>query len=121
MANEKTLTLKYTATKGGASITTGTLTDEWTMTGADMATGTQAVGTSVEVATIPADISYPADVLVKNLDATNFVNVYVDSGGSYQCSKLLPGTACMLTGIAAIPYLKADTASCQVQWWAFEA
>jgi hypothetical protein len=121
MADEKTITLKYTATKGGASITTGTLTDTWNMGGADMATGTQAVGTSVEVATIPADISYPADVIVKNLDSTNFVNVYTDSGGTSQCSKLLPGTLCYLAGISAIPYLKADTASCQVQWFAFEA
>lgn len=120
MASEKNASLLLTATKGNATVQAGPLAVTYDMTGADMATGTQAVGTSAEALATPGDLSYPADVVIKNNDTTNFVTVYQDSGGTYQVSKLLPGKFCLLTAVAAVPYVKADTAACQIQWWAWE-
>ncbi len=121
MASEVSVnSCQFSVSKGGASIGTGALSKILDMTGTDMATSTQAVGTSAEVLNTPADVSFPAHIVIKNNDATNFVTVYQDSGGLYAMSKIVPGDWAKFAALGAVPYVKADTAACQIQWWASE-
>ena len=89
------------------------------MAGTDVVAISQAVGTAAEVVATGTDVGYPADVTIKNLDATNFVTVYMDNGTNKICV-LQPGRTCHLPAIPAIPYVKADTAACQCMVWANE-
>lgn len=76
----------------------------------------QAVGTSEE-ALILGDVSSLGFVAIKNLDATNFVNVKVEAGGTV-IAKLRPGGPPLFlpvgSGITA-PFVQADTSACQIE------
>jgi hypothetical protein len=120
MANEITISASLVASKGGASISSGTLSKQIDMTGIDMETATQAVGTSNEQLAIHADIATPLDILIKNLDATNYVEIFRDNADAQLIAKLTPGAFCFCPGINVKPYAKANTASCQLQFWACE-
>lgn len=126
MADEISLSCSLTAAKIGATVDSGQLSVTATMAGADMATSTQQIGTSAEVLAVPADVGFPAHLCIVNLDQTNYVTIYQDSGALYQIAKLMPGSggepgqSCLLPGIAAAPYAKANSAACQVQFTAVE-
>lgn len=122
MANEITRVVSIIVSKGGASISSGTISQTIDMTGVDMATITQAVGTTNEALGVPADVSGDVDVVVKNLDSANYVEIFKDSGNAHLLSKLFAGQACSLTNVpAASLYARANTAACQIQFWINEA
>lgn len=124
MANETTYSISFAASKGGASISTGTLSDTIDMSGTDMETGTQSVGTSNEALAYNAtDITGDVHLVVKNLDSTNYVEIFKDSGNSHLLSKLNAGEACSLRRIpsASSLYARANTAAVLIQYWICEA
>jgi hypothetical protein len=122
MANEITRVVSITVSKGGASISSGTISQTIDMTGVDMATITQAIGTSNEALGVPTDVSGDVDLVVKNLDSANYVEIFKDSGNTHLLSKLFAGQACSLTNVpAASLYARANTAACQIQFWINEA
>ena len=124
MANEITTSFSFAASKGGASIATGTLSKTSDMSGTDMGTVTQSIGTSNEALDIPADVSGDVKICIKNLDATNFVGIYRDSGAtpSQLLSKLYPGESCFLSRVShSALYGMSDTAAVQIQLWVTEA
>lgn len=122
MADEIRTSISFQVSKGGAAIATGTLSDTIDMTGTDMGTVTQAIGTSNEALDIPVDVTGDVHLCVKNLDATNYVEIFKDSGNSHLLSKLQPGEACLLMGVPSSTslYGRANTAAVQVQLWVTE-
>lgn len=125
MANEITHTVTHTTTKSGVT-TTISSTKSITLTGAGNYSNVQAIGTSVEKASFPADLVTEGVgfMTFKNLDATNFVEIYKaddDSGTTKQkLGKMLAGESATFRTDAAAGtdpriWLKADTASCNVQ------
>lgn len=122
MADEIRTSISFSAAKGGASIATGTLADTADMSGVDMGTVTQSIGTTNEALDVPADVSGDVWLVVKNLDATNYVEIFKDSGSSHLLSKLNPGEACQLTRVPANALFgRANTAAVQIQMWISEA
>lgn len=77
----------------------------------------QTIGFSAEEALIIGEITSPVLLAVVNLDATNFVNLKVATGGAIM-AKLWPGVANVITlgSGAQAPYLIADTAACKIDY-----
>jgi len=121
MANEITYAVSIQVSKGGASISSGTMSDTIDMAGVDMGTVTQAIGTTNETLDVPADVSGDVHLVVKNLDSANYVEIFKDSGNSHLLSKLNAGESCSLRNVpAASLYGRANAAACQIQFWICE-
>ena len=120
MADEISATLALVAAKGGASIEAESMTITMDMTGADMASWTQSVGTSNEALDVPADLAAPCHMLIKNLDATNYVEIFSDNANAELASKLRPGEACFICNWDVTGYARANTAATLIQVWACE-
>lgn len=120
MANEITYSVKLSASKAGAVIDSGTQSDTVTMSGGDVLAATQNIGTSNEQIDM-ASITGDCRIIIKNIDETNFVEVFKDSGNTHLLSKLAAGEACLLTQVpSGTVYARADTAACNVMIWACE-
>jgi hypothetical protein len=115
------VSISHAVSKGGASIATGTLAGSFAMTGDFMGGGVmQSIGTANEVMDIPADVTGNVDITIKNLDSTNFVNIYRDSGASptQLISSIKAGRTVHLEGVDSTAlYAKADTAAVKIQFW----
>lgn len=118
MADEVSVTISHAAAKGGAAIGSGSLSYQSDMTGADMGSNTMAATTAWVALNTPTAITYPATLSLINLDPTNYVEIAVDSAGTYKFSRLMPGECGHFPGLAAKPYVKSNVAACQIQWWA---
>ena len=119
MSAEINASVSLSVSKGGASIATGTLSKTIDMTGSDMATFTQVIGTSNEAVAFPSDISGDVFLVCKNLDSTNYVELFSDSGNANLLSKMNPGEPCLLARVPSTGKLfsRANTASLTVQFW----
>ena len=119
MANEINVACSLSGSKGGATVTaSGTKTAD--MAGDQMITNVQIVGTSAE-ALVLGDVSTIGYVMLKNLDATNFIEVALDSGVSTQkFAKLLAGDIMLFKASTATMYVKADSGACNLQVTAVE-
>lgn len=75
----------------------------------------QAVGFAAEEALVLGDVTAPGWVMLKNLDATNYITVKTGTGGTV-FAKLLAGEFCLLRlgSGAQVPYVQSDTAACQL-------
>lgn len=122
MPSEITYEMSFAASKGGAAIDSGTISDTIDMSGSNMATFTQAVGTSNEAIGFPSDVSGSLHVVVSNLDQTNYVELFYDNANTYLMSRLNGGESCSLRRVASTAlFARANTAACQVQVWACQA
>ena len=119
MANEISYTLNLVARKGGAVVNPGGITETLTMAGDDMIQTTQLIGTSAELLSFGEISGAPSVVLIKNLDATNFVLVGFTNPPTE--IKILAGGGLLMTPATATIYAKADTAACRVLLCATEA
>lgn len=120
MADEVNVSIAHSAAKGGGSIGSGSLSYQSDMAGTDMGSNTMPVTTSWTVINIPAAISFPATLTVTNLDATHYVELSVDNAGANTFARIQPGESGHFPGLAALPYVKANVAASQIQWWANE-
>jgi len=121
MANEITYAVSIQVSKGGASISSGTMSDTIDMAGVDIGTVTQQIGTTNETLGVPADVSGDVHLVVKNLDSANYVEIFKDNANSHLLSKLFAGESCSLRRVpAASLFARANTAACQVQFWISE-
>ena len=121
MADEISVTVAAAVAKGGASIECESRTMTVDMSGVDMASFTQNVDTTNEALAIPADIAAPCSLVIVNLDSTNYVEIFNDSGNAELHDKLLPGEFCYINRWDLKGYARANTAACQIQVWAWEA
>lgn len=81
--------------------------------------GTPAVATTSWVAlSLPASIASIKRLLVKNEDATNYIELSYDSGGSPPIAKLIAGDWNHITPPASTTavYIRANTASCNISF-----
>lgn len=120
MADEIKITVKATAENGGfkSAWAFGQFSVDQAAVGA--ASGVQAVGTSAENIA-GGDVSTPGYLFLKNLDATNFVDIGKDNTGFVAVGRMEPGeTACFRVSASTTIQLKADTASCNVQYLLLE-
>lgn len=74
----------------------------------------QSVGTTEEALAQGADLGTPGYILIKNLDATNYVEVG-STTGVYDI-KLLAGEIALYRHNSATIYAKANTAACLVEY-----
>lgn len=123
MANEITMSASMTVSKGGVAISTGSLAKTLDMTGTYAATESQSIGTSNEALSFnTTDITGEVNLVVKNMDATNYVEIFKDSGNTHLLSKLKAGQSCLLANVpSATLYGRANTAAVIVQFWIGQA
>ena len=114
MANEIYTSISYKARKNGADISISSAHNV-TMTGDDMINTTQVIGTTAELVGFGEITGAPGEVVIKNLDATNFIELGGDSGLTVFKTKLLPGRSTIFQPSSATLYAKADTASVRIQ------
>lgn len=123
MANEKRLSLSFAVVKDGvtaqlAKTTTGDLS------GDQLSATVQSIGTSWE-AIVVTDLASVELIAISNLDATNFVEVAVESAGTNKFAKLTaagtPKSTLYVPAASGVTfYAKADTAPCSIQVLAVE-
>lgn len=120
MANEIRTSVQLSARKNGASVTVSSVKNQ-TMAGSAMVQGTQSIGTSSELVTFGEIAGAPAQVLIKNMDSTNFVEIGGDSGLTVFKLKVLAGCSILISPSSGTLYAKADTASVRILVAAAEA
>jgi hypothetical protein len=140
MANEITISTSISASKGGASISSGTLSKSYDLSGDHLVCATQEISATADAAELLdlGDIaSPPAVLLVKNLDTSNYVDLamWEDAGGCTD-AEFVPHVICRIpagqsrlitpvtqddTADRAYLYAKANTAPVTIQYWATEA
>lgn len=122
MANEVTIAVSLSASKGGAIVNPGTKTKQLTMAGSNMLQNTVSVGTSSELLSLGDISGAPSAVMITNLDATNYVLISGETGfTAVMQMKLLAGETVLIKPLAATLYAKANTAACLIQVVAVEA
>lgn len=117
MANEISITAKLSVSKGGTTVTNATSTDSIDMTGTNMLTLVQNIGTSYEALTLTdIDTASKYFVLLRNKDATNYVEVSFDAGSTYSL-RMDAGELCGPLPIVAGEQIgcRANTAACEVE------
>jgi hypothetical protein len=118
MASEVTISASLTASKGGASIASGTVSKTLDMTGVDMEAITHSCDTVFGAMGIISEIGTNGYLMIKNLDATNAVEVSFDAGSTSHIT--IPAGAPALFKPKVDPQLKAITALSVVQYWIHE-
>lgn len=101
------------ATSGSAATASATVSKSYTPTGVDLASTTQAIGTTYEQLSVPGDLSFPAHLQITNDSASGVVSISVTNSDTYIFAKLDPGATCLIPACPSNPYLKGDVA-CQV-------
>jgi hypothetical protein len=127
MANTITATLSL-AVSGLLNMSTGTLSKTITPSADDVGSHVQSIGTSEESVFLPASIATAGMVVIKNLNATTYVQIGLTSSTGVYHIRLLAGESCLfrpdsLPDTAGVLYVlaKANTAAVDIQIWAVEA
>ena len=110
MANEIIASASLGSSKNGANISANA-TKTADMAGDQMIGTVQIIGTAAEAISL-GDVSTIGYIFLKNMDATNFVQIALDSGVSTAIfAKLLAGDITLVKAATATLYAKADTAN----------
>jgi len=119
MANEITQNITLQVTKNGATASFPA-SKRVTMTGDDFTNQTQVIGTSAELVDFGDITGAPGNLAIKNLDATNYVEIGGDSGLTVFKLKINAGESCLITPTSATLYAKANTADVRILILAIE-
>lgn len=118
MANETNTNLTFSCTKDGSTISAQVSMAE-TLVGSGKFSEEQTVGTSTEELTFPTDLRTEGitRITLKNIDATNFVKVGLNTPLTQVAFILAPGQMVSFKPYDDDPtyYALADTAACKVQ------
>jgi len=117
MSNELSLSVSLTFNKGGASVSRSEGI-QVTVTGDAFSHEVQEVGTAEEELAQGADLGTPGYMFIKNLDATNYVEVG-STTGVYDI-KLKAGEIALYRHNSATVYAKSNTAACLVEYLLIE-
>jgi hypothetical protein len=110
MANEITVQVGLLVSKNGVTLQQN-LSKISDMAGDDMMENVQIVGTSNEAIALN-DVTVGGNILFKNTDATNFVELFTDSGNAQPFAKILAGEVMLLKSHpSATYYARANTAA----------
>ena len=118
MANEISARVRLTASKNGAIVACDE-TITFDMAGNETLDATQLIGTAAEALTF-GEMANAGTLAVKNLDATNYVELSMASDATNPFAKLKPGRWCLVPASAATYYAKANTAACRIRKVAVE-
>lgn len=118
MADEIKLSSLVSFAKGGRSAEFGLLGQEIDMAGTDYVRATQTIGTTAE-ALMTGDMGNCGVLCIKNLDATNFVNLRAGSGGA-DVAKIKAGECFTLRLATNTPFAIANTAPVEVEYLLLE-
>ena len=111
MASELSITGRFYYSKGGAIIDRQTGTTQFDISGTEIKTGVVSIATSDTTVTIP---SAPGYCYVKNLDATNFIQVGPDATNWFLKLKAGQWSIFPINGTAL--HAKADTSACNLEF-----
>jgi len=114
MADELQIYAKVSYSKGGAVVSRTVPTTNITIAGTAIAQGVQSIPTSDTTLTI---VAAPGYVFVKNLDATNYVQVGTDATNWFL--KLLAGQWGLFPINGTALHAKANTAACNLEFIVF--
>lgn len=116
MANEVQVQMSLRASKNGASVTTGSISENITMSGTDMLQTTQNIASSGWNAISFGSITgVPSKVFIKNLDSTNYVELATDNAGANKFIKIGAGGTELFSPSSATIYAKANSAD--IAWF----
>lgn len=124
MANELSLTVTavYTpSTSGLSKVSPPTFSKTVTMTSQKYVTGTQEIGTSEEALSF-GDVTNGGYLVIKNIDATNFVELNQETPSAKYSIRLKAGEFSVFRiggGSSNAMKAKADTAACTVEYYLF--
>ncbi len=114
MANELKLSFSLSFSKGGV-VVRRSYSDTIDVAGNVAVQSVQSIGTSEEALTIPSDLATVGYAFIHNMDATNYVNI--GPATARTDFKLLAGEAAMFRlDSGSTIYVKANTASCDVEF-----
>lgn len=117
MADELTVSINFAFLKAGSQSIGQSLNKAVTVAGVYTASAVQAIGTSDETLTFPADLATVGYVLFQNLDDTNLIEIGND--GSNYPIRLKPGEIAVLRFNGTI-HAKADSAPCKLAFTIIE-
>jgi hypothetical protein len=121
MSNEIQAAVSLFASKNGASLARS-ISKVFDMSGDDLGSGTQEIGTSDEQLVLPADIGTGKLLLIENLSGANYVEFSYGTGGSFSAVvRIDPNGFSFFRPTSLTIYLKANTNPCRVQWSIVEA
>ncbi|MGN6552527.1 MAG: hypothetical protein ACTHLW_02180 [Verrucomicrobiota bacterium] len=120
MASEVTYSASLLATKGGAQVVRQ-YSGQLTMAGDDMIQSTQDIGTAAEQVTFGDIAGAPSQVLIKNLDTVNYVEIGGDAGLTVFKLKILAGGFVLISPSSGTVYAKANAATVKIEKVAVEA
>jgi hypothetical protein len=112
MANEIHAGVTISFSKGGAKIAKSE-SFYATVSGDDFSNQIQAIGTSEEALEMSSEIATLGYILIKNLDATNYVEFGIVTG--VYTIKLKAGEICLFRPTTYPIYAKADTDSVTIE------
>lgn len=114
-----TLSIALKSTKTGYEVDTsdmGLTGLQFTFTGTDFVKGTQSIGTTAELIG-KGEITTAGFLVVKNLDATNYVEIaaatFATTAGTV---KLKAGEVALFRSSSATPYACANTGACIIRY-----
>lgn len=119
MANELTITASLKFDKSTKSAEAGKAGLQLDVAGGDYIAKTQSVGTSQEALVI-GEISTPGYIFIRNLDATNYINVRNGSGGA-DVVKVRAGGVALFELCTATPFVIAYNAPVEIEYTLIEA
>jgi len=121
MANEISASAALSANKGGAAVSNST-SRVATMTGDQLILNVQYVSTIAEALNVgDVDNSEAGYVLIKNLDATNYVELALDAPCTAQVfAKLQPGDFALFPAKTVTMYAKANDVALNLMVQAIE-
>jgi len=120
MAGEITQQISLQVTKNGATATMQTSV-RVDMTGDGLNNSTQSIATSATLIDLTGVTGAPGNFAIRNLDATNYIEIGGDSGLTVFKIKLSPGQSCMFQPSSGTIYAKANTAAVLIQKLAIDA
>ncbi len=115
MADEITIDINLKYSKNGADSSFTARGVTVTVAGNPISEGVQSVGTSYEAIQM-GEVTAPGYVVLKNLDATNYVEFSADSGGANALVKTRAGQPALFPMDGTTLYARANTAACLVQY-----
>lgn len=113
MAQELSIQAALAFIKAGASANKNFPSTYFDVSGAAYIANAIAVGTSDEALAL-GDVSTIGWVYMRNLDATNYISV--GSDGTLYPIKMKPGEPALIRWNAAAVHVKANTATCQMEY-----
>lgn len=118
--NEIQYSATLQASKGGATVSKSA-SAALTQTGDDSLQQTQDITTAGAQLDFGNITGAPAKLLIINLDATNYITLYGDSGFTQAQDKILPQDFILRSPSSGSLWAKANTATCKIQIVAAEA